>query len=295
MAHQGNNHKPHLIRWPSLLGIFFIALLLEGAVMLQTSPIISKIGFLGEVVSSILVQQTNESRAAEYLSTLKVNPALEAAAAAKARDMVEKGYFAHTSPEGVEPWYWFQLLGYKYAYAGENLAVNFSESRDVTDAWLKSPLHKANILNRNFTEIGIATAEGFFNGKPAVFVVQLFGTPAVAPAASRPTVAVNVPEVKETFVAVAGTEAAAPANVANETAAAGSTEAIPDFMERPKASANTIAIIISFLLGVVLIMKISKVGMLHPRAVTGAFAVLVLLATFVFLNQYVFEVPTTIL
>ena len=97
----------------------------------------------------------------------------------KADDMASKGYFSHTGPDGSAPWKWFQAAGYRYEYAGENLAVNFNESEDVVDAWLKSPTHRANIMKANFTEVGIGVATGTYKGKEATFVVQFFGKPAV--------------------------------------------------------------------------------------------------------------------
>ena len=60
----------------------------------------------------------------------------------KAQDMATLGYFAHVSPDGKTPWYWIEKVGYDYQYAGENLAINFSDSKDVTNAWMASPLHK---------------------------------------------------------------------------------------------------------------------------------------------------------
>lgn len=128
------------------------------------------------VLPAVLVDQTNEERVRVGETGLRVSPLLTEAAQAKADDMATKGYFAHTSPTGVSPWYWFDQVNYQYAYAGENLAVNFSDSRRVTDAWMNSLLHRQNILNTNFTEIGIATATGVYKGREAVFVVQLFGT-----------------------------------------------------------------------------------------------------------------------
>jgi hypothetical protein len=91
--------------------------------------------------------------------------------------MATKGYFSHTSPEGLSPWHWFDTVGYKFMYAGENLAINFSESTDVEQAWMNSPGHRANILNERFTEIGIATAQGTYQGQPTIFVAQMFGKP----------------------------------------------------------------------------------------------------------------------
>lgn len=140
----------------------------------------SKDSFLSAVVSSVLVDLTNNDRAAEGLHGLAVNPTLVAAAQAKADDMARHGYFAHNSPDGKTPWYWLAEAGYQFLYAGENLAVFFGDSADVERAWMNSPAHRANIMNGNFTEVGIATAEGVYQGQSTVFVVQMFGTPSTA-------------------------------------------------------------------------------------------------------------------
>jgi uncharacterized protein YkwD len=116
---------------------------------------------------------------------------LQAAAQEKADDMVKNGYFAHTSPLGVTPWYWFGNVGYDFSYAGENLAVNFSDSQDVTNAWMNSPEHRANILNAHYTNIGMAIATGTFQGQSAIYVVELFGTPAIVPVAVAPSAGNN--------------------------------------------------------------------------------------------------------
>lgn len=132
---------------------------------------------VASVVSSVITDLTNGDRAANDLSMLKVNPVLVAAAQAKADDMAAKGYFAHTSPDGTDPWHWFDQVGYQYDHAGENLAIDFSDSGDVERAWMNSPTHRENILNARFTEIGIATAVGMYQGRMTTFVVQEFGTP----------------------------------------------------------------------------------------------------------------------
>ncbi|MBI5645120.1 hypothetical protein HY970_03410 [Candidatus Kaiserbacteria bacterium] len=136
------------------------------------------------VVSSVLVDLLNGDRASQQLGTLNVNAKLAAAAQMKANDMATKGYFSHTSPEGHDSWYWFKQAGYNFEYAGENLAVDFSESADVERAWMQSPTHRANILQSHFTEIGIATAVGTYQGRSTVFAVQMFGSPASAGAAA---------------------------------------------------------------------------------------------------------------
>jgi hypothetical protein len=128
-----------------------------------------------------MVAETNVDRAGQSLAELTVNPLLEEAARQKAHDMAEKGYFSHVGPEGEQPWVWLKGVGYYYLSAGENLAINFTDSKDVTDAWMNSPAHRANMLSGNFTEIGIGTAEGVYKGKETTFVVQFFGKPYTAP------------------------------------------------------------------------------------------------------------------
>ncbi len=155
------------------------------------------------VITSVLVDLANTDRGSNHVGDLAVNPTLTAIAQAKADDMAAKGYFAHVTPEGHDPWYWFALGGYKFTYAGENLAVDFSDSADVERAWMNSPTHRANLLNGHFTQIGIATAVGSYNGHQTTFVVQEFGTPAHAKDA--PVAASSVPTTP-TEIAIATTE-----------------------------------------------------------------------------------------
>lgn len=129
------------------------------------------------VVAAILIDQSNEERVEQGLPALRPNPILTASAQLKADDMAENEYFAHNSPSGLSPWYWFKQAGYKFSFAGENLAVNFRNSSSVTRAWVKSPTHAANIFHDNYEEIGIATAVGRYKGRETTFVAQHFGTP----------------------------------------------------------------------------------------------------------------------
>lgn len=131
----------------------------------------------GLVINSVVIDATNQERQLLGLGELKINEALRKAAQDKADDMAQKGYFAHQSPDGKNPWYWIDQTGYTYKAAGENLAVNFDYSKDVVNAWMNSPTHRANIVKAKYQEIGIGIAEGFYQGRPTVFVVQMFGTP----------------------------------------------------------------------------------------------------------------------
>lgn len=62
-------------------------------------------------------------------------------------------------------------------HAGENLAVNFTDYKNIPPSWMKSPSHKANIVDPNYTAVGMATMEGVYKGKTVVFVAQEFGKP----------------------------------------------------------------------------------------------------------------------
>lgn len=173
----------------------------------STGSLVVKNGGAAAIVTASLVSLLNTDRADNDLNTLTVNPVLVAVAQAKANDMAKLGYFAHNSPEGKTPWYWFKQEGYSYSAAGENLAIDFSDSADVEKAWMNSPTHRSNLLNKNFTEVGIATAVGNYNGHKTTFVVQIFGTPAKVNSVTEPTF--KTPALA-TEIAIATTKPVAP-------------------------------------------------------------------------------------
>jgi len=133
---------------------------------------------ISSVLPSVIVELTNEERDEHVVGGLSRSAVLDVAASLKAEHMAEHQYFAHYAPDGTSPWYWFEQVGYRYTNAGENLAVHFTDSGDVVEAWMNSPGHRANILNREYTQIGVGSAQGTYKGHDTVFVVQLFGTPA---------------------------------------------------------------------------------------------------------------------
>jgi len=194
IPHEGNSYKPHLLRHETITFFLLLTIAVELGFLIQVYVIFDKTNFLAAVLPGVLTDLTNEARAENNLPPLKENQFLVEAAERKVSDMTSKGYFAHVSPEGVTPWHWLQVVGYSYAAAGENLAVNFNESEDVTEAWMNSPTHRANIVRADFEEIGIAVARGKFEGKDAIFVAQFFGKPfkvSSAPAAQSAPVPEN--------------------------------------------------------------------------------------------------------
>jgi len=180
IPHEENNHRPHLLRNKNIRNVVFIVFLVE--IITFLGPTLSKIkesSQMATVLPAILSSLTNDERQAQNVEPLVVNQYLNKAAELKAQDMATYGYFAHTSPQGKTPWYWLEQVGYNYQYAGENLAINFNDSKDVTNAWMDSPTHKANIVKGNYTEIGTGIATGIYEGKETIFVAQIYANPIV--------------------------------------------------------------------------------------------------------------------
>lgn len=176
--HEHNNHRPWAIQTQGL--IIFLSLLLFSQVFVNLSSGSDKIlGFATNISNTEVMSLTNLERNSQGLLALKPNSSLAKAAKFKAKDMIEDDYWAHFAPDGTSPWHWFGLVGYKYTWAGENLARDFATSAGVVSAWMASSGHRANILNSNFTEIGIGVEDGNFQGEDSTIVVQFFGKPVV--------------------------------------------------------------------------------------------------------------------
>ncbi len=97
----------------------------------------------------------NKERRREGLPALALDPSLSGAAVDHVSDMAGKGYFEHVSPAGVTPWDRMRSHGCTFVFAGENLALA-TNAAQAARALFASPPHRANILNGNFTRVGIA-------------------------------------------------------------------------------------------------------------------------------------------
>jgi uncharacterized protein YkwD len=127
------------------------------------------------------ISETNLQRIYKGLPSLSENKKLNFAAEAKAKDIFTKQYFDHISPSGKGPSNLVEEAGYDFIAVGENLALgNFENDRDLVNAWMESPGHRANILSNKYSEIGIAVVKGTFEGKIAWVAVQEFALPASA-------------------------------------------------------------------------------------------------------------------
>lgn len=73
--------------------------------------------------------------------------------------MAVNNYFSHTSPTYGSPFDMMKKFGISYTAAGENIAKGQRTPQEVVTAWMNSEGHRANILNKNYTHIGVGFEE----------------------------------------------------------------------------------------------------------------------------------------
>ena len=322
IPHDGNDYRPHVFRTRTAVILLAWIFAAEFLVLLQAFVVFPKSKILGLIFPATIADFTNSDRVADGLAPLTVNPILQEAAQEKANDMAKNDYFAHTSPAGLTPWYWFQKAGYNFSYAGENLAVNFSDSKDVMDAWMNSPEHRANILNSNYTEIGVATAEGTYEGASTVFVVQEFGSPTAvasvalttpvkphitssgAKAVATAIVIAKVTAVSttQTFAEVKGIATASiPSSASSVTVSASVAQGQPVTSFAPQANitqtlavlphtvVNYVFMIACLILLIALAINIFvKIRIQHPVLIVNGLSMIVVIGVFIVANQNLF-------
>ncbi len=111
-------------------------------------------------VASKLLNLVNKARNENGLSSLTLNSSLSNVAQKKAEDMKNNNYFSHTSPTYGSPFDMIKSFGINYKTAGENIAMGQKTAEAVFNAWMNSSGHRANILNKNFTQMGIGYTSG---------------------------------------------------------------------------------------------------------------------------------------
>ena len=107
-----------------------------------------------------VVRLVNEERAKYGLGALKEDWELSRVARYKSQDMKDKKYFSHTSPTYGSPFEMMKAFGLSYSYAGENIAMGQRTPKEVVNAWMNSPGHRANILNASYKKIGVGYVTG---------------------------------------------------------------------------------------------------------------------------------------
>lgn len=198
-----------------MIGAFFIVRVDSGQIQ-RPMPLRSDtnvLAYASEMSREALLSGTNNARVSNGLASFGINSQLNSAAQAKAQDMASKNYWAHVSPDGTEPWYFFQQAGYSYIRAGENLAYGFMTSQAAIDGWMNSPSHRANILG-DYAEVGfgIVNTPDYQSGGQQTIVVAHYGTrQAVAAAPAAPTAPVAPPAATVPSTVPAPAESSTPA------------------------------------------------------------------------------------
>lgn len=207
------NHHKHY--WP-YIPVLLLIIATFAVNLLQ--PLVDRgiLAYATEMSISQLLAETNDKRAQNGVGPLSINIKLNSAAQSKANDMIARNYWAHNTPDGKEPWVFFDAAGYKYLKAGENLAYGFATSSSAVVGWMNSPTHKANMLDSAFTEVGFGftNGENFIDSGPETVVVAEYARPQVLAAESNsppaPAPQATQPTPKPVEVAQAVPEASAP-------------------------------------------------------------------------------------
>ena len=175
MPHPDNQYRPHAIRRGWLASIVVIVLAVHVLGLFTERQVLGESTVLS---ADQLLTQTNTERKKVGLNPLHTDQKLSEAAHLKADDMLKKQYWAHVAPDGTQPWEWINKSGYEYAEAGENLARGYDRTDDVVRAWMASPKHRDNMLNKNYQAAGFAVVSGSLEGDRTTLIVALYGRPA---------------------------------------------------------------------------------------------------------------------
>jgi len=101
----------------------------------------------------------NQQRATAGCRPLTADSSLDTLAQDFSDDMAARGFFDHTDPDGNTPWDRAKKLGIT-DLGGENIAMGQADAQAVMDAWMNSPGHRANILNCDYTTLGVGVHFG---------------------------------------------------------------------------------------------------------------------------------------
>jgi uncharacterized protein YkwD len=116
---------------------------------------------------------TNAERVKNGLPPLKLNLTLSKVARAHSENMVRQGKMVHKL-DGKDQFARIKGAGYRYRYAGENLARGNVEPAEIVASLMKSPGHRANILKKEYTELGVGLAPA---PEERTYYTQVFATP----------------------------------------------------------------------------------------------------------------------
>lgn len=198
------------------------------------------LSYATQVSRSTLLEATNKQRESASTAHLTLNKKLNAAAQAKAKDMVARDYWSHTTPDNEAPWMFIDKAGYKYQKAGENLAYGFLTSDETVNGWMNSLAHRYNLLDSSYTEVGfgIANSSDFNGNGPETIVVAMYARP------------MNAPELEQASLNVLQENDARPVNSSRAITSEPSVKAVSKIQSMTSTSIPGISFIIGLLSGI---------------------------------------------
>jgi len=180
ISHKGNNYHPHIFNFKRLTfytvsAVLIKVILIAAAVLLPARAWLSPDILIQE--SKKVIQLTNQFRQEKGVDTLEASDKLNEAAFLKCQDMLIKQYFSHVSPTNKSITSWISQVNYSYVTAGENLAMGFSEASELVQAWKNSESHRQNLLDPDYSEIGVAMSNGEYKDSDTTLAAQYFAQP----------------------------------------------------------------------------------------------------------------------
>ncbi|MCC0784772.1 sporulation protein [Clostridioides sp. ES-S-0108-01] len=118
-----------------------------------------------------VVDLVNIERSKAGLNPLTLDSSISNVATKKSQDMIDNNYFSHNSPTYGSPFDMLKKFGISYKTAGENIAMGQKTPKEVVNAWMNSEGHRKNIMNPNFSKIGVGVAQK--NGG-SIYWTQIF-------------------------------------------------------------------------------------------------------------------------
>src|SRR3972149_10682102 len=131
LPHKDTHKKAQLISWEGIVIYILLFILLQVGFSIISYTKHGVLGISGNIDQKKLIELTNKEREKLGLSQLVENPALDQAAELKAQNMFSENYWSHFAPSGKSPWDFILGSGYKFSFAGENLAKNFYNADEV--------------------------------------------------------------------------------------------------------------------------------------------------------------------
>lgn len=200
IPNQHNSYRPHILH-PKRLAFHAVSAIAIKVIMVAFALSFPVQAWLSPDVlyqqARKIIQLTNNIRQELGIAPVTENQVLNQAALNKAQDMLIDQYFAHVSPDNKALRHFLYDLNYNFKVAGENLAIGFSEADSIMAAWKKSPTHYSNLIDPDFTEIGVGVVSGDYNAYETTLTAQYFGNPYVKVEPIPEPIEIVTPEIKE--------------------------------------------------------------------------------------------------